>query len=62
MANLSKSQVAKRLEVSSITVSRWIWAGYFPGARKKNPNNPASHWIIPEEDVLKFEKGKAKPD
>lgn len=61
MANLSKSQVAKRLEVSSITVTRWIRQGLFPNARKKNPYNPASHWIIPEEDVIRFQKGDAKP-
>jgi len=49
------TQVAERFGVDVGTVYLWLKAGLFPNAYRKAPI-PRSPYIIPESDVLSFEK------
>lgn len=63
VANLTKSQVAKRLGISSSQISRLLNSKtrqYFPNAFRKNPLNERSHWLIPEKDVERIEEKRRK--
>ena len=51
---LSAAQVAKRFNVTSRTVVRWIDEGLFPGAFKANPDVTNSPYLIPVLVVDKF--------
>lgn len=51
--NLSVKEVRGYLNVSLITVQRWIARGEFPGAFKLGVGK-TSHWRIPLSDVEKF--------
>jgi transcriptional regulator with XRE-family HTH domain len=48
-------EVAERLNVTPRTITRWIKAGMFPNAHKKNPLLQTSPYVIPLEDLEKFE-------
>lgn len=50
------SEVAKRLNVTTRTIARWIGAGFFPGAFKVNPDAANSPFVIPVADVRAFEE------
>lgn len=57
---LSTAEAAERLQVSHATMARWIRLGHFPNARQKNPLLITSPYIIPIEDIEKFERGETK--
>lgn len=57
---LTVSQVAQRLQVSHVTITRWIQANAFPGVYRVNPDNPKSHFRIPVQDVINFEAKQRK--
>lgn len=52
----SAQEVADRYNVDSTTIRRWIRHKAFPGAIKKNPMNPRSHYIIPQSAIDYFEE------
>jgi len=52
---LTIAQVAKRMECSETTVSRWTLAGNFPNAFKRGTGK-TSPYRIPVSDVEAFEK------
>lgn len=56
MKALRVVDVADRLGVSRQTVTRWIRAGYFPGAYRADPEARTSYYCIPESDVEVFER------
>lgn len=60
MKVLSTQQVADRLGVSRPTVYIWIQANMFPNAYQKSPQRK-SPWVVPEEDVIAFEKNRHQP-
>ena len=51
---LSAAQVAKRFNVTSRTVVRWIDEGFLPGAFKANPDVTNSPYLIPTSVVDTF--------
>jgi excisionase family DNA binding protein len=51
---LNVREVAKRLQVDTSTVHRWVQQGHFPGAYKAGPGH-TSPYRIPEEDITAFE-------
>jgi len=51
---LRTKEVAARLGVTSVTITRWINKGHFPNAYKLGPYRK-SPFVIPESDVLDFE-------
>lgn len=55
--NLTTSQIAKRLNVSPITVRLWCRQGKFPKAYEdETPRGMV--WLIPESDLENFEPPK----
>jgi predicted site-specific integrase-resolvase len=55
--DLTIKDAAKRLDVSSKTVSRMIQRGQLPNAYKRNPfATRRAEWFIPESDVEAVEK------
>ena len=48
-------QLSQRFNVSPATIGRWIEAGLFPGASKKNPLAPNSPYEIPQSAVDHYE-------
>ena len=52
---LRTKEVAQRLGVTSVTVTRWINRGHFPNAYKLGPYSK-SPFVIPETDVISFEE------
>ena len=57
---LSTTEVAERLGVTRRTVTRLIERGEFPHARKIGKGN-TSAYIIPEPDLLAYQKKLASP-
>lgn len=55
MKVLTVTQVADRLGVSRQSIHDWIQEGLFPNAYRKSPR-PQSTFLIPEEDVIAFER------
>ncbi len=53
---LRVAAVAERLYCSQFKVLELIHAGKFPGARKLDPEKRNSPWLIPLDDVIKYEK------
>ncbi len=51
--HLKASEVAKRLNVASITVRKWLLAGLFPNARLEE-TVAGKIWLIPESDLVGF--------
>lgn len=51
---LRTAEVAKRFDVNSRTILRWVKDGYFPGAIKQNPHASNSPILIPEQAVEDF--------
>ena len=51
---LRTAEVAKRFDVDSRTILRWVKDGCFPGAIKKNPHARNSPILIPEKAVEDF--------
>ena len=52
---LKASEVAKRYEVSSVSVRSWIKSGLLPNA-KLEETIAGSIWLIPETDLKGFKK------
>jgi predicted site-specific integrase-resolvase len=52
---LKASEVAKRYEVSSVSVRSWIKQGLLPNARFEQ-TIAGSVWLIPESDLKNFQK------
>jgi predicted site-specific integrase-resolvase len=52
---LKASEVAKRYEVSSVSVRSWIKSGLLPNA-KLEETIAGSIWLIPESDLKEFKK------
>ncbi len=52
------TEAAKRLEVTSQTITRWVEAGKFPGAFKANPSIRTFSYLIPVKSVENVEKSK----
>ncbi|HEX8637939.1 MAG TPA: helix-turn-helix domain-containing protein [Pyrinomonadaceae bacterium] len=56
------SEIAKKYNVSTVSVKSWIKAGLFPNA-KFEENIVGSLWLIPESDLKDFvkpERGRPK--
>ncbi len=53
---LTAAEVAKRFNVTSRTVVRWIEDGSLPGATKINPSVPNSPFLIPVDSVAALTK------
>jgi len=51
---LSVAEVAKRLNVTSRTVARWIAEGEFPGVFQVNPGVKNSSYLIPRKSYEQF--------
>ena len=60
MKAYTTQQVADRLGVSRPSVYLWIQAKMFPNAFRKSPQ-PNSPWMVPEEDLIEFEKRRHHP-
>lgn len=56
MELIKASEVAKQFNVSLRTVNRWIEAGYFSGAFRRNPRAANSTYLIPVDSVEKFKR------
>jgi predicted site-specific integrase-resolvase len=52
---LKASEVAKRYQVSSVSVRSWIKQGLLPNA-KLEQTVAGSVWLIPENDLKNFQK------
>ncbi len=52
---LSTADVAERLQVHQTTVQGWVRQKHFPNAYKIGPGKN-SPYVIPESDVIAFEK------
>ncbi len=52
---LKASEIAKKYNVSAVSVKSWIKAGLFPNA-KFEENIVGSLWLIPESDLQNFAK------
>lgn len=60
---ISSSEAAKRLSVTTRTITRWIDDGCFPGAFKLNPEIKNSPFVIPHNEFEKFAEERANdPD
>jgi hypothetical protein len=53
---INSSEAARRLSVTSRTITRWVLDGYFPGAFKVNPHAERSPYLIPVSAVEEFER------
>jgi hypothetical protein len=53
---ISSAGAAKRLDVTTRTITRWVSEGYFPGAFKVNPEVENSPWMLPMSVFEPFEK------
>ncbi len=53
---VSAAQVAKRFDVTSRTIVRWIDEGVFPGAFKVNPSIKNSPYLIPQSSIDEYEQ------
>jgi len=53
---MTTAEIAKRLNVTTRTVGRWIEDGLFEGATKINPNIRNSPFIVPKTSVDAFEE------
>ncbi|MBK8989298.1 MAG: hypothetical protein IPM39_25075 [Chloroflexi bacterium] len=51
----SVKQLAQRYKVGTRTINRWIGAGLFPGASKKNPTTNNSPYEITQSGVDYYE-------
>lgn len=52
---LRTKEAAERLGVTTVTITRWINRGVFPGAYKTGPYRKSA-FVIPESDVIAFEE------
>ena len=52
MTDKTTSEVAEILGVSRPTVDKMVKRGAFPNSYPKDPTNPSSWIMIPDEDVL----------
>ncbi|MFW2384043.1 MAG: helix-turn-helix domain-containing protein [Acidimicrobiales bacterium] len=50
---LSTKEAAEVVGVSATTIRRRIEGGAYPGARRMDPDDPASPWRIPASDVIR---------
>lgn len=57
---LSVAEVAKRLNVTSRTVARWIAEGEFPGSFQVNPGVKNSSYLIPRKSYEIFEAKRSQ--
>lgn len=55
---ISSSEAAKRLNVTSRSITRWIESGKFPGAFKANPSVKNSPFLIPLDVFEEFEASR----
>ena len=59
--DLTVKQVAERLHVSDDKVRLLVKEGRFPHAYKLDPVKETSPFLIPEKDVIEFEKARSRP-
>jgi hypothetical protein len=57
---LSMTQLSEYLGVSLRAANGLVARGNFPGARKLNPNQVKSPWLIPFRDVKDYKKKRAQ--
>lgn len=55
---ISSSEAAKRLRVTTRSITRWIEEGEFPGAFKANPEVKNSPYLIPIREFEKFAENR----
>jgi predicted transcriptional regulator len=55
---LSTKEVAEILGVTTMTVSRYVKKGFFPGTKKNDPTTENSPFRIPRAAVEKFQESQ----
>jgi len=58
---LSVREAAEYIGAAASSVRYWLTKGRFPNAELMEPQYGVSYWLIPELDLVDFEKSKPGP-